>query len=66
MQIAVDISFDCRGSAVTQRVSTVKLGESVQWGTVMIEAKVTYYVFYAATAAVAAMLAYQLFEMVRV
>jgi len=50
----------------TVRISPARVAQSVSGGegSVMIEAKITYYVFFLGAAAVASMLAYQIFEMI--
>ena len=50
----------------TGRISPATVAQSVLGGAggVVIEAKITYYVFFMGAAAVAGMLAYQIFEMI--
>lgn len=52
---------------MTLHISVVRVAALVPRGAggVMIEAKITYYVFFMGAAAVAGMLAYQMFEMFR-
>lgn len=59
--MAVDIS--ARGHTAWRRCVMISGRGIAWWGCVMIEARITFYVFYLATAAVACMLVYKVVEL---